>query len=929
MPWLCRWAIAHPRAILATALLIVALAAPGLMRLQLRTDGHALLPEHDPGILIDDRVRSTFQLRDQIVVLITTCDAEGIFNTRTLSLIREVTDGIIALPDVDASHVISLSTEKNDRVTPGTLNFQPFLVEIPQTPEAIGRLRDDLRKLGIYRGTLISEDEKAACVLVGVRDGLNRQAMYHAVRKLAAELRPAPDTIDVVGAPVAESLLGTHILEDLGVPSAWMGGWDPTEPPMKGPPQSLHDFRRWIARNIGLVPIAVAIMALVFLLRFRSIVATAIPLLKVGACLVFTFGLMGWFGSPVYLTIAVLPIILCAAGITDEIHVFSRYRQIAADRPNADGRELAAATVEDLWKPVVKTSMTTAVAFCSFALSDLKPVQALGVFCAIGILFCLAWSLTVAPATLSLLPRTRLAPLPSLRAAHAVSLSNGSTLAAVADRIIGRRAIIFLFAAVVLVVAPWGIAKVRVQDSWIDGFSPQSEFRRAAEAVNQGFFGAHVLAIEVASPDWQIRGELDPDAVGMFEFSVPLEAVRSRDRIKPGDLVGAFAQIEVSIDRKTSPARHDSTSDASPQLSTIILPSHFVRVVEIESVDLQAGRIVIRTRREGGPLNIRPGGSDPIHMSYTISPRRMYRPETLELIRRLEETIRSRQEDAVGGVLGPYEYLATLNFSALARRDEERRIPPTAQRVIWLWEQYERLRGAEKFSQLVTPDGSRCLVTIFLNDANYRRTARLMERIRVFEREHLSPQQMSIEFAGDVAASQTLIQSIVRTQARSVIGSLVGILIVTILLNRSIIWGLIAVIPCSFAVAANFAVMGWLNIPIGVATSMFAAMTLGIGVDHGIHLIDRFRSLQAAGSPVREAVVKSVSTTGPAIITDAMAICLGFSVMLLSQIPSNARLGLLLICCDIACVVSAFLLLPGLMTLRRDHLESRRLNVES
>ncbi|MBX3395376.1 MAG: MMPL family transporter [Phycisphaerae bacterium] len=911
------------------ALVIVALAAPGLTRLQLRTDGHALLPLHDPGILIDDQVRSTFHLRDQIVVLITASDADGIFNTRTLSLIRNVTDRLIALPDIDSSHVTSLSTEKNDRVMPGTLNFQTFLAEIPQSPEAIARLRDDLRKLDIYRGTLISHDEKAACVLVGVRVGQNRQAMYHAVRKLASEMTPAPDRIDVVGAPVAESLLGTHILEDLGVPSAWMGGWDPTEPPMTGLPRSLFDLRRWIAGNIGLVPIAVATMALVFLARFRNPIAAAIPLMEAGSCLVFTFGLMGWSGVPVYLTIAVLPIILCAAGITDEIHIFSRYRQLAAEMPNADGRGLIAATVNDLWRPIVKTSMTTAVAFCSFALSDLKPVQAFGVFCAIGILFCLAWSLTVAPAMLALIPRGRLVRPRLLSMEDRVPPPNGSRPAAVAQWIIGRRSIILLSAAALLVATPWGIAKLRVQDSWIDGFSPHSEFRRATEAVNRGFFGAHVLALEIASPDWQIHGDLDPEAVGMFDFSVPIDAVCSETDISPGNWVGAFARIEVSIDREASSARATSSSLISPRSATINLPSRFVRLVEIESVEQQAGQVLVRTKREGGPLNFHPGGSDPIHMSYTISPRRMYRPETLELIRQLDESIRARHEDAVGGVLGPYEYLAALNYSALARRDDERRIPPNAQRLTWLWEQYERLRGAEKLSQIVTRDGSRCLVTIFLNDANYHRTARLMEHIRDFEREHLSPQQLKIEFAGDVAASQTLIQSIVRTQVRSVIGSLAGILIVTILLNRSIRWGLLAIIPCSLAVVANFAVMGWLNIPIGVATSMFAAMTLGIGVDHGIHLIDRFRSLGASGSRPREAAVQSISTTGPAIVTDAMAICLGFSVMLLSQIPSNARLGILLICCDIACVGSAFLLLPGLMTLQRDRPDERPLKVES
>ena len=109
--------------------------------------------------------------------------------------------------------------------------------------------------------------------------------------------------------------------------------------------------------------------------------------------------------------------------------------------------------------------------------------------------------------------------------------------------------------------------------------------------------------------------------------------------------------------------------------------------------------------------------------------------------------------------------------------------------------------------------------------------------------------------------------------------------------GRSLRWGLCCVLPCSLAVLVNYAVMGLLGIPLGVATSMFSAMTLGIGVDYAIHLTERFRHATARGLSSAEAAVDAVGTTGPAIILDAAAISLGFGVLVLSQVPSNARLG--------------------------------------
>lgn len=903
--WLCRIALARPRTTVAVAFLAVIAMAPGLPRLHLRTDGHALLPQYEPGIVTDNRIRADFGLRDQFVVLFRSHHVDGIFNSHTLGLIRRLHDELLGLPGVDADHLTSLVNEKNDRVTPGTLNFRSFLDVVPETAEEIARLRDDLRKFGIYHGTLIARDEKSSCILLGVRDGLDRQGMFAAIRELAAKSQPSPDEIAVVGAPVAESLLGTHILEDLGVPSAWMGAGSSTETPVTGFPATAYEFRRWIAQTVGLVPLAVALMALVFLAMFRRIAAAGLPLMEVGACLVFTFGLMGWLGVPVYLTIAVMPIILCASGITDEIHVFNRYRQIAAERPSADGAEIAGEAIAEMWRPVVKTSVTTAVGFLSFGLSDLQPVQAFGIFSSIGVLFCMVWSLSVVPAMLTILPRGMLI---RERAAPRMVVASGieARFAALAELFLRRRGLVLLAAGVILIVSPWGIARLKVQDSWIEGFSPESEFRRATGHVNDGFFGTHLLTMEVSAPHEELRGELEPAAISMFEVRLPTGAVVDVDR-----LAGRFIEIRATIERSAAPA---TTQPGSPQLN---FPTEFTRLAEIESARREGELIILKTRREYGPLNFRPGGTDKIRVAYTISPRPMSQPSTLNLICELDEFVRAKTDCAVGGVLGPCEYLATLNYSSLARREEERRIPGSAQRVCWLWEQYERLRGRERLGQLVDATGSRCLITIFLNDANYIRTAQLIDAIRAFEHERLAPRGLSIAFGGDVAASQTLIQSIVQTQVTSVLGSLVGIFVLTAILSRSLVWGLIAVIPCSLAVAVNFAVMGWLGIPIGVATSMFASMTLGVGVDHAIHLIERFRADRTAGMASHEAAVRSFALNGPAILTDALAICLGFGVMILSQVPSNARLGLLVVVCDIACVVGTLLLVPAIMARRR------------
>ncbi|MCH7706770.1 MAG: hypothetical protein IIB33_06950, partial [Chloroflexi bacterium] len=142
--------------------------------------------------------------------------------------------------------------------------------------------------------------------------------------------------------------------------------------------------------------------------------------------------------------------------------------------------------------------------------------------------------------------------------------------------------------------------------------------------------------------------------------------------------------------------------------------------------------------------------------------------------------------------------------------------------VDWLWKQYGRIRGRERLRQVVNETNCRSIINVFLKDANFVDTARLIGKIRNYETTYLKPHGMTISLAGDVAVSQTLIGAIVSTQTRSLLLSLVGILAVTSLMGRSLIWGMLCVIPCALAVLINFAVMGWAGSPLGVATSMFA-----------------------------------------------------------------------------------------------------------
>jgi predicted RND superfamily exporter protein len=225
---------------------------------------------------------------------------------------------------------------------------------------------------------------------------------------------------------------------------------------------------------------------------------------------------------------------------------------------------------------------------------------------------------------------------------------------------------------------------------------------------------------------------------------------------------------------------------------------------------------------------------------------------------------------------------------------------------------FDRVRGARRRREIVDDDMKRTIVTVFLKDANYAETASLMQATRQHAREHLAPRGGRIEFAGDVAVSQAMIPAIVRTQLRSLVVALASALAAISLLLRSVRHGVLAVLPATLAALWVLGAMGWLGIPLGVATSMFCAISLGIGVDYAIHVLEAVRRARATGlaDPVRAGLAE----VAPAIVTDALAVGLGFGLLGLSRVPPNAHLGLL-VALVLAC--ACVLTLVGLGSLLR------------
>lgn len=190
--------------------------------------------------------------------------------------------------------------------------------------------------------------------------------------------------------------------------------------------------------------------------------------------------------------------------------------------------------------------------------------------------------------------------------------------------------------------------------------------------------------------------------------------------------------------------------------------------------------------------------------------------------------------------------------------------------------------------------------------------SRIADEIAAYLDGHL-PEGVTYTISGFPMMNVKLVHYIVTGQLQSLFLSLLVVGLIVALLFRQIKAGPLALIPMSVAVIINFGVMGWLRINLDMATSVIAAITIGIGVDDTIHFLNTFRHNRARGWDVDETIRRTLAVSGKAILFTSLALVFGFSILTTSNFLPIALFGILTATTMINTTIGALLILPSVI----------------
>ncbi len=169
-----------------------------------------------------------------------------------------------------------------------------------------------------------------------------------------------------------------------------------------------------------------------------------------------------------------------------------------------------------------------------------------------------------------------------------------------------------------------------------------------------------------------------------------------------------------------------------------------------------------------------------------------------------------------------------------------------------------------------------------------------------------------------------LMAGLLRDQNTTFVITLVAIFVISGLLLRSWKLAAIGMAPNLLPTVACLGLMGWLEIPINMATSMMLAISLGIAVDDTLHYLWRFRQELTHDGDIAGAILRTHRSVGLACVFTTVVITGGFWILCFSRFLPIAYFGVLIGLTMVVALLADLVLLPALLMLIKPRIHNSR-----
>ncbi|WP_038868641.1 efflux RND transporter permease subunit [Vibrio jasicida] len=462
--------------LLATVLLVV-IATIGGKNLYFRGDYNIFFDGTNKQLLAFDEIQTTFAKTDNLAIVIAP-DNNDVFTPETLQLVQNLTVDSWQVPY--SSRVDSIANYQHTEAIEDDLLVEDLLYEDYELTSArIAKVKHIALTEPVIKNALISEKGDVTIVNITVqlpevdKTAEVQEVMNHINRMIEQYQQNYPNVeFHKAGIIAMNYAFMTAAQED----------------------------------SSTLVPTMLLVILVFLTIMLRSFLSVIATLVVIIGSVMATMGLSGWAGMFLSTATVNVPTLVMTLAVADCVHVIATMRQSMQNgfsKAHSIERSIALN-----FMPILITSVTTAIGFLMMNMSDSPVLRDFGNLSALGVMIACFLSVTLLPALLKLLP---------IRAKQNTSKNGSDFMDKLGDFVVTNRKALLPLSVLVIVVSASLIPLNKVNDESVKYFDSRSDFRQAADFMEERISGMTNISIAIKTNESQ--GIADPiflNSIGRF-----------------------------------------------------------------------------------------------------------------------------------------------------------------------------------------------------------------------------------------------------------------------------------------------------------------------------------------------------------------------------------------------------------------------------
>ncbi len=219
-----------------------------------------------------------------------------------------------------------------------------------------------------------------------------------------------------------------------------------------------------------------------------------------------------------------------------------------------------------------------------------------------------------------------------------------------------------------------------------------------------------------------------------------------------------------------------------------------------------------------------------------------------------------------------------------------------------------------QFKYYISDDYTTTIIRINLAEMNEEKKGEFIDELKHIISETEKPAGLNIGMTGDPVVSEELKNQIMPTMQTTSMFSLIGIFIVVCLLFLSLRYGIISLFAIGFGIIWVYGALGLSGMPMSSTMSGGVSMIMGIGIDFGIQVVNRFKQ-ERKKHKIEKAMKITLSNVFMPMLITTLAALIGFRAMSLGQLTLLADLGNMMSFGVLFCFIAAITVIPSILVI--------------